>query len=60
MEVVDTEQTTFIPMKYILDNVLLVEETIDWAWQSNQPLVFFKLYFTKAYDKTIGAFYSWH
>jgi hypothetical protein len=41
MEVVDTEQTTFIPMRYILDNVLLAEETIDWAWQSNQPLVFF-------------------
>jgi hypothetical protein len=51
MEVVDTNQTTFLPiMKYILDNILLVQETINWAQLFNQPLVFLKLDFVKAYD----------
>jgi hypothetical protein len=49
MEVVDTDPIAFLSMRYILDNVLLVQETIDWVQQSNQPLVFFKLDFAKAY-----------
>jgi hypothetical protein len=56
MEVVDTNQTTFLLMMYILDNVLLMQETIDWARQSNQPLVFIKLDFVKAYDKVSWGF----
>jgi hypothetical protein len=51
MEVVDIDQTTFLPiMKYILDNILLMQETINWVQRSNQTLVFLKLDFVKAYD----------
>ncbi len=56
MEVVDTDQTTFLPMKYILDNVLLTLKTIDQPRQSNQPLIFVKLDFVKAYDKVSWGF----
>jgi hypothetical protein len=32
MEAVDTNQTTFLPiMNYIFDNILVAQETINWA-----------------------------
>jgi hypothetical protein len=59
MEMVDTNQITFFQMRYILDNVLLVQKTIGWVtWWSNQPLVFLKLDFAKTYDKVSSDFYS--
>jgi hypothetical protein len=58
MEVVDTDPIAFRSMRYIPNNVLLVQKTIDWAWWSNQPLVFLKLDFAKAYDKVSWAFCS--
>jgi len=42
---------------FILDNVFLVHETIDWAKKSTQPLVFFKVDFAKAYDKVSWVFF---
>lgn len=51
MEVVDADLTAFMPLCYILDNVLLVQETLDWAKCSNQTVVFLKQSFAKAYDK---------
>jgi hypothetical protein len=56
MEVVDTDPIAFLSMRFILDNILLMQETIDWAWQSNQPLVFLKLDFAKAYNKVSWGF----
>ncbi len=56
MEVVDADQTAFMPLCYILDNVLLVQETLDWAKCSNQPIVFLKQSFAKAYDKVGWGF----
>ena len=38
----------FLPRQYILDNVLLQAETIAWANQSSQDLIFLKLDFQKA------------
>jgi hypothetical protein len=35
MEVVDIDQTTFFPFRYVIDNVILTHETIDWARCSN-------------------------
>jgi hypothetical protein len=43
-------------MKYILDNIFLTQETIMCTKQSNQPVLFVKLYFSKTYDKVDLAF----
>jgi hypothetical protein len=51
MELISPDQSAFLPMRYILDNIFLTQETISYAKQSNQPLLFLKLDFSKAYDK---------
>jgi len=51
MEVIDRDQIAFSPFRFILDNVFLANETIDWAQHINQPLVVLKLNFAKAYQK---------
>lgn len=55
MEVISPDQSTFLPLRYILDNLLLthetISETIDYAKSTGQPLMFLKLDFSKAYDK---------
>jgi hypothetical protein len=50
MEVISLDQSTFLPMRFILDNILMTQETLEWADYSNQPLLFLKLDFSKAYD----------
>lgn len=39
-----------MPNRYILCNILLQYETVEWAKESNQDLIFLKLDFIKAYD----------
>jgi len=34
VDLISLDQTTFILTRYILNNVLLLHETIAWAWQS--------------------------
>lgn len=51
MEVISPDQAAFLPMRFILDNLFLMQETIEHAKKSEQPLLFLKLDFTKAYDK---------
>lgn len=48
--IVSEDQSAFLPLRFILDNILLTHETIDWAKHSEQPLLFLKLDFSKAYD----------
>ena len=50
MEVISPDQLTFLPLRFILDNLLIMQETMAWAEASNQPLIFLKLDFSKAYD----------
>jgi hypothetical protein len=50
MEIIDFDQSAFLPMRFILDNIMLTHETMEWAEHSNQPLIFLKLDFSKAYD----------
>jgi hypothetical protein len=50
MEVINCEQSAFLPLRFILDNILLTQETMAWADQSKQALLFLKLDFSKAYD----------
>ena len=47
---------TFLPLRYILDNIVLTQETLHWAKVSRQPLVFLQLEFAKAYDKVSWRF----
>jgi len=50
VEVISTDQSAFIPTRYILDNILLLQETISWAKESKQDAILLKLDFKKAYD----------
>ena len=55
-DVISPEQTAFLPLGFILDNIVLTQETLHWARQSKQPSVFLKLNFSKAYDKVSWRF----
>ena len=50
MEIISPDQSAFLPLRFILDNLLITQETMAWAEQSNQMLIFLKLDFSKAYD----------
>ena len=50
VEVIDSNQTTFLPLRFILDNILLTKK-IQWAKEFRQDSIFLKLDFSKAYDK---------
>lgn len=50
-KIICDDQSAFLPGRFILDNIMLTHETIDWARHSHQPLIFLKLDFSKAYDK---------
>ena len=54
-DVISLDQTAFLPLRFILDNIVLTQETLHWARTSKQPTIFLKLDFSKAYDKV-----SWH
>jgi hypothetical protein len=51
MEVISHDQSAFLSMRFILDNIFLTYETIYYANQSKKPLLFLKLDFSKVYDK---------
>jgi hypothetical protein len=51
MELICPDQTTFLPLRFILDSIFLTHETIFYAKKSNQPLAFLKMDFSKAYDR---------
>ena len=45
------EQTCFFKGCYILDNVIIVWEGMEWERVSNQEAMFIKIDFEKAYDR---------
>lgn len=47
-EVIHEGQTAFLPSHYILDVVIVQNETISWAQKSDQELIMLKLDFRKA------------
>jgi hypothetical protein len=51
MDVISPDQSAFLPLRFILDNIFMTHETIAHAKKTRQPLVFLKLDFSKAYDK---------
>lgn len=56
LEIINQDQSAFLPTRFILDNIMLTQETMDWAKSSQQPLPFLKLDFFKAYDKVDWLF----
>jgi hypothetical protein len=56
VEVIDSDQTAFLPLRFILDNILLTHKTIQWAKESRPEAIFFELDFNKAYDKVDWPF----
>ena len=50
MEVISLDQSTFLPLRFTLDNILLTQEMMSWTDQSHQSFLFLKLDFSKAYD----------
>lgn len=49
-KIVDIEQTAFIKVRYILDGVVILHETLHELRRSKQKGVVFKIDFEKAYD----------
>jgi hypothetical protein len=56
MEVISLDLTAFVLFRFILDNVLLIHEMLDWAKRFRQLIIFLKLDFSKAYDKVNWEF----
>ncbi len=57
MELIDGDQTTFLPLGYKLDNMLLAHEKIDWARCIRQKIIYLKLDIAKTYDKVSWDFF---
>lgn len=56
MGVISENQITFLLFRFILNNIFLTHEIISWAKKSKQPMLSFKLDFSKAYDKVEWMF----
>ena len=48
--IVRPQKTGFIKSRYILDNIIVVWEGMEWARKSKQKAIFLKIDFSKAYD----------
>ena len=55
-DVISPEQTAFLSLSFILDNIVLIQKTLHWAKASRQPSIFLKLDFSKTYDKVSWRF----
>jgi hypothetical protein len=55
-DIIHEDQSAFLPLRFIIDNVLVQHETISWAHESQQNLMLLKLDFTKAYDVVTWRF----
>jgi hypothetical protein len=46
MEAINSHQSAFVLVRYILNNIILTHETISWAKKSKQPIFFLNLDFS--------------
>lgn len=53
---ISLEQTIFLLFRSILDNIVLIYETLHWAKTSRQPTFFFNFDFFNTYDKVSWRF----
>jgi hypothetical protein len=50
MEAINSHQSAFVLVRYILNNIILTHETISWAKKSKQPIVFSQFRFFHEVD----------
>jgi hypothetical protein len=51
MDVIDYNHLDLFPFQFIVDNIFLLHETMAWLKKSCHNMLFFKLNFSKVYDK---------
>lgn len=56
VEVIDNDKTLILPLPFFWDNIMLTRESIQWAKKSHQISIFFKLDFSKDYDRVEWTF----
>ena len=56
MDIISLNQRAFLPMRFIFNNLLLIQETLAWTKYSKQHLIFLKLGFSKAYNMVDWSF----
>lgn len=56
VELISPKQSAFLPICYILDNIVSTHEILNWAKVSKQPLLLLKLDFSKAYNHVFWPF----
>lgn len=55
-DVISPKQMALLLLRFILDNIVLTQESLHWAKTSKQATMFLKLDFSKAYDKVSWRF----
>ena len=55
-DVISPKQTAFLPLRFILDNIISIQETLHCAKTLKQSFIFLKLDFSEAYDKASWRF----
>lgn len=58
MEIISLDHTRFLQLRQILDNIVLVQETMTWVKTSRQPLLLLNLILPKAHDEVSWNFHS--
>jgi hypothetical protein len=58
VEVIDNDQTAFLPLPFILENNLLTFNSIQWAKESRQESILLNLTLAKPTIKLVGPLYS--
>jgi len=49
VNIISLNQSAFLPIRFLLDNILLTHKTKEWSAHSGQLMIFLKLDFSKAY-----------
>jgi hypothetical protein len=57
VDVMSPNQSMFLLIRFILNNIFLTQKTIHYTYHSTQPLMFMKLNFSKAYNRVDFRFF---
>jgi len=58
MEVISFDKATLLPLSFVLNNVLLTNETLDWTKRIGQSTIFLGLIFGRPITTSFEIFYS--
>ncbi len=58
MKVIDYDQTTFLPLRFIFKNIMLVQKLIDWAkWMKSTTCFFYIEFCTSLWQDEFGVLF---